>query len=214
LNTNQFFLEDISENDSIDRWLREILSGWQVRQKALHGVTRTTKKGEYRVRLPVAGTRIDFGTFPDEELAGLFSDYISRDLLSEQAFNFPDKQLLGNADLKLKLRQMCSGAALSAASNTPVAEEFSTVKHEFWETVRDGHVFVCSSCHQTSFRKSVKLITDNLLAKIAHGGCTSAGTNVSEWVCGTCYRHLSKGKVPPICHLNYDSKIFRKNCKA
>lgn len=27
---------------------------------------------------------------------------------------------------------------------------------------------------------------------------------MSNWVCNTCYRYLSKGKVPPVCHLHYD----------
>jgi hypothetical protein len=123
-------------------------------------------------------------------------------LLSEQAFNFLDKELLGHAELKLKLKQMCSGAILSTM--TPDVSEFLSAKRKFWEAVQDGPVFVCSSCHQTWFQKIVKPITESLVAKIAQGGCASAITDVSEWLCSTCYRHLSKGKVPPICHLHYE----------
>jgi hypothetical protein len=61
-NSRQFVLKDDAEKERIGRWLEGILSGPQVQQKALHGVYRTTKKGEYRVRISVTGTLIDFGT--------------------------------------------------------------------------------------------------------------------------------------------------------
>jgi hypothetical protein len=201
LNTSQFFLEDDVEKERIDRWLEKILSGPRFQQRQLHGVTQDLRTGEYRVWLSVAGNRIDFGAFRDEEYAELVSDYISRYLLSEQAHNFPDKQLLGNAELKTKLRRLYSEAILSASSGASTVEEFYIAKEEFWEAIRDGPVFIFSSCHQTWFKKSVKLIIDGLLAKTVQGRCASAITDVSDWVCGMCYRYLFKGKVPRICHL-------------
>jgi hypothetical protein len=32
----------------------------------------------------------------------------------------------------------------------------------------------------------------------------AAITDISRWVCGSCYRDLTQGKVPSICHLHYD----------
>lgn len=75
----------------------------------------------------------------------LVSDYITRDLLSGQAFNFPEKELVGNTELKSKLKQMCSGAILSAEFGKSTVDEFAAAKREFWEAVRDGPVFVCSA---------------------------------------------------------------------
>jgi hypothetical protein len=85
-----------------------------------------------------------------------------------------------------------------------VDAEFSAASREFWDAVKDGHVYVCCSCHQTWFCKSVKPVTASLIEKAAHGACAAAITDISQWVCGTCNKYLSKGKVPPVCHLNYD----------
>jgi hypothetical protein len=64
-NSKQFVFEDDAEKECIDKWLEGILSGLGVRQKQLHGVHRTIKEGEYRVRLLVGGALLDFGTYPD-----------------------------------------------------------------------------------------------------------------------------------------------------
>jgi hypothetical protein len=49
-------------------------------------------------------------------------------LLSGQAFNFPKKELVGNTELKLKLKQMCSGAIPSAEFGTSAVDEFAAAR--------------------------------------------------------------------------------------
>jgi hypothetical protein len=204
-NTEQFFLEDDAEKGSIDRWLEGFLS--EIRQKPLHGVRPVKKTGgieDYRHVLSVGGALVDFGTYSDKEFAGLVSDYISRDLLSVEAVNYPEKELLGHAELKSKLCQTFSEVVRSGIADTFVDKERSAATYEFWEAVKDGPVYACCSCHQTWFRKSVKPVTESLVGKAARGACAAAMTDISQWVCGTCNKYLWKGKVPPVCHLNYD----------
>jgi hypothetical protein len=50
----------------------------------------------------------------------------------------------------------------------------------------------------------VKLVTEALMLKTSRGACAAAMTDIVEWVCSTCSGYFSRGKVPPICHLNYD----------
>jgi hypothetical protein len=114
-NTEQFFLEDNAEKISIDRWLDGFLFN-STRQKPLHGVCPVKKIGgneDYRVVLSVRGVLVDFGTYSDSEFAGLVSDYVSRDLLSVEAVNYPDEALLGHSELKVELRRIYSEAARS-----------------------------------------------------------------------------------------------------
>lgn len=77
-------------------------------------------------------------------------------------------------------------------------------RQQFWDTVRDGPVFICSSCHQTWFWKSVRAVTESLVSKVSRSGYAAALSDVSEWVCETCYRYLCQGKVPPDSHLHYE----------
>lgn len=71
--------------------------------------------------------------------------------------------------------------------------------------MKDDPIFVCCFCHRPWFQKSVKLVTEALVSKTSRGACTVAMTDISEWVCSTCSGYHSRGKVPPVCHLNYDS---------
>lgn len=50
----------------------------------------------------------------------------------------------------------------------------------------------------------MKLVSEALLSKTSPGACAAAMTDILEWVCSTCSRYLSKGKVPPVCQLKYD----------
>jgi hypothetical protein len=51
----------------------------------------------------------------------------------------------------------------------------------------------------------VKLFTEALVSKTSRGACTAAMTDISEWVCSACSGYHSRGKVPPVCYLDYDS---------
>jgi hypothetical protein len=124
-------------------------------------------------------------------------------LLSEEAVNYPQKELLGHNELKAELRRIYSKAIHFGNADMTV-DEWPAAAREFWEAVKDGPIYVCCSCHQTWFRKSVKPVTDGLIRKATHGACAATMTEISQWVCRTCYEYLSKGKVPPVCHLNYD----------
>lgn len=140
-NTEQFFLEDDAEKISIDRWLDGFLFS-SARQKPLHGVRPVKKSGgneDYRVVLLVGDVLVDFGTYSDSEFAGLVSDYISRDLLSEEAVNYPQNELLGDNELKAELRRIYSEAIHSGNADTTV-DEWPAAAREFWEAVKDGPV--------------------------------------------------------------------------
>jgi hypothetical protein len=96
-NTDQSFLEDDAERANIDNWLQGFFSEICEKplcEKPLHGVWLVRKTGgieAYRVMLSVGGAPVDFGTYSNREFAGLISDYVSQDLLSTEAFNYPDK---------------------------------------------------------------------------------------------------------------------------
>src|SRR6476646_5744132 len=42
-----------------------------------------------------------------------------------------------------------------------------------------------------------------LVGVLRRNDCVAAVSDVSSWVCDTCQRHLLRGKIPPVCHLNY-----------
>jgi hypothetical protein len=50
----------------------------------------------------------------------------------------------------------------------------------------------------------VRPATNGLKAELNQAGLSSVLSAVSGWVCLTCYRHLLRRRVPPVCHVNYD----------
>lgn len=47
-------------------------------------------------------------------------------------------------------------------------------------------------------------MTDAFLAKVVSCVSDTLLSDVSRWVCSTCYRYLLRGKLPAVCHLHYD----------
>ena len=77
--------------------------------------------------------------------------------------------------------------------------------NKFHTSMAVGPIHVCTSCHQTWFQHSVSdvskitSISDELreLCFTAH-----KSANNTEWLCNTCYNHLKKKKVLPLCYIN------------
>jgi hypothetical protein len=98
----------------------------------------------YRVRFRVGWHLVDFGTFPDAELAALVSDYVAQERFPKRALNYPGVQLIGHDDLKAELVRIC---AAPACHEDAANADFGEAKREFWNVVCEGHVFVCCCCH-------------------------------------------------------------------
>jgi hypothetical protein len=144
---------------------------------------------------------VHFRSYDEEEFACLVSDYVSRELLKKGALNYPDKELVGESELKNKLKETYMRSISGAGASRDI---FADVRDEFWESVAYGPVYVCCSCHQTWFRNSVYPVTDAFLAKVVRCVSDAALSDVLRWVCATCYRYLLRGKLSAACHLRYD----------
>jgi hypothetical protein len=202
VNSDEVFLEDPLEKARINKWVNDTFV--HAKQDAIHGVTERGKAGgatEYRVRYRINDRVIEFGVFDDAAFARLVADYVSRELLKKEALNFPDRELVGHDQLKEDLRRRYE----QARSEEVLAEgSFSAAAKEFWEAVEYGPVYVCCSCHQTWFRKSVQIVTDAVIEKVSRFFSVPVITDVSRWICTSCYRCISQGKIPTVCHLYYD----------
>jgi hypothetical protein len=202
INLDQVFLEDTAEMARLDRWVDEVIM--HVQQQSYHGVHAHQKAGGdlmYRIRLHVGRQTVQFGTYDNAEFAASVADYVSRELLRTGDLNFPSKELLGNKRLKLELQRIYA----QVISEVQTSESsFADAKKEFWDSVQYGPIFTCCSCHQTWFRKSVQAVTKSMVSMLARSGAVSVITDVSRWICRTCYGYVSQGKVPAICHLHYD----------
>jgi hypothetical protein len=154
INSDQFFLEDALEKARIDKWVDGTFV--HAKRETSHGVTERKKAGditEYRVRFRINDQLVEFGVFDDAEFACLVFDYISRELLKKEAVNFPNRELVGQEQLKRDLRRKYEQAT---SEGLPVDGAFTAAAKEFWESVEYGPEYVCCSCHQTWFRKSVR----------------------------------------------------------
>jgi hypothetical protein len=47
-------------------------------------------------------------------------------------------------------------------------------------------------------------VSDALIEKILRFFSVPVITDISRWICTTCYRCISQGKIPSVCHLHYD----------
>ena len=91
-----------------------------------------------------------------------------------------------------------------------IAKSKRTQKHRFSyfnEYIADGPIFVCFSCHRTLFKKGVKFMTDDdiakLMVKLDHNSLETIGLNSPEnlityYLCHNCHNWMRKGKVPRI----------------
>lgn len=75
----------------------------------------------------------------------------------------------------------------------------NTIRNSFHDSIKDGPLYICSSCTQTFFKHSVQRVDrtkfkhrDVLLA------CLTGYKSVDdkEWVCRTCVGALASGKIP------------------
>jgi hypothetical protein len=173
-------------------------------QKAMHGVRKCMRADGtaiYMVEVHVGKRCVHFGTYDDHEFACLVADYVARELTKTGALNYPDRELPGKHELKVKIREMYSQAISTASFSEDL---FEAARKEFWESVEFGLVFVCCCCHQTWFLKCVRPVTESFILKVTTCASAAAIIDVSRWICRTCYKFFSQGRVPSICHLHYD----------
>ena len=82
----------------------------------------------------------------------------------------------------------------------------------FKDSIRDGRIFQCVSCHRVCFKNGVLPFTRSDESKIEEkfpgiincsiGTKETTITNGNHHICTTCKSHISKGKVPPMSHKN------------
>ena len=83
----------------------------------------------------------------------------------------------------------------------------SEAKDKFKEAISSGSSYVCSCCHQTWFKRSVRTISSlgktilntSLLNKCLTGYLSVANC---EWLCNTCLFNINKGKIPRLAVIN------------
>lgn len=75
----------------------------------------------------------------------------------------------------------------------------NAIRNSFHDSIKDGPLYICSSCTQTYFKHSVQRVDrtqfkhkDLMLACLT--GYKSVGNK--EWVCKTCVGALASGKIP------------------
>lgn len=75
----------------------------------------------------------------------------------------------------------------------------NAIRNSFYDSIKDGPLYICSSCTQTYFKDSVQRVDrtkfkhkDLMLACLT--GYKSVGNK--EWVCKTCVGALASGKIP------------------
>ena len=80
---------------------------------------------------------------------------------------------------------------------------FSEAVNKFNEAICSGPSYVCSSCHQTWFKQSVKdvaslnkIILNMQLVKECLTGHISVAN--CEWICNTCLSNIKQGKIPKL----------------
>ena len=83
--------------------------------------------------------------------------------------------------------------------------------NKFHNWVNEGPLYICTCCDQLWYRHSVSS-ADKL--KQQHPTMVKYLQNIvsvdnSEWLCQTCNRHLSKGKIPP-CAISNNMKFPQK----
>ena len=80
---------------------------------------------------------------------------------------------------------------------------FSESVDKFNEAICSGPSYICSSCHQTWFKQSVKEVASlnktNLDTQLLNG-CLTGYISVSycEWICNTCLSNIKQGKIPKL----------------
>ena len=74
----------------------------------------------------------------------------------------------------------------------------------FHSSIAIGHIYVCTCCHQTWFRKSVSMTKNiNISPKDLRLYWTKLlSVNKEEWVCHTCLSNIRDGKVPKLSVAN------------
>ena len=82
----------------------------------------------------------------------------------------------------------------------------------FKNSIRDGRIYECVSCHRVCFQNGVTLFTSSLESKILkdfpdiiHNSIGMKHTRKKDEVyhiCLTCRNHISRGKVPPMSNQN------------
>ena len=87
-----------------------------------------------------------------------------------------------------------------------MGSSFEAAVDKFNEAIRDSCAYVCSSCNQTWFKQSVKLLSsvskniDPSLLTQCVTGFHSVGDE--EWICNTCTTNLRQGKIPRLSVIN------------
>ena len=87
-----------------------------------------------------------------------------------------------------------------------VGFSFTEAVHKFNEAIQDSCSYVCSCCHQTWFKQSVRTLSSvsknvdaSLLQKCATG---LRSVQNEEWICSTCITNIRQGKIPRISYIN------------
>ena len=84
---------------------------------------------------------------------------------------------------------------------------FSEAKNRFKEAIYSSLSYVCSCCHQTWFRRSVRTISSlgkTILNTPLLNKCLTGYISVAncEWLCNTCLFNIKKGKIPRLAVIN------------
>lgn len=189
-NSTQYSLESDVEKSRISAWLERV---YEEASCPMHGLFREDGLYAVRVRSP-AGHRVYVGRYESRKLACLVHDYACRVLSVQQPLNLPSQNMDEYEDERLLLDERLS----------------QIVQEEDWEEARYNHAlvklreavshgpeYVCCACNQLWFRRSVFRLTTAFLEKVSTGRTSGVLSSESNWICETCHRYLSSGKVPP-----------------
>ena len=80
-------------------------------------------------------------------------------------------------------------------------EQSTKIYKNFQSKIKDGPMYVCTSCTQTFFRHSVNMTENITIKEIGASTARSCFTdtksvNSKEWICKTCLKSIQQGKVP------------------
>lgn len=161
--------------------------------------------GSYRARITVRGRRVDLGAYATPLEAGMAHNYAARTCGFVRYLNFP---LPTNIELCESARSHVDSvlAALTPtglpSANDTLQRTLEEISYEFRLRSNAGPLYVCTTCRQTWFLHSVRVLPRDLRARVGasrstawFSGCRSVEDK--EWICNTCYKYASKGKCPP-----------------
>ena len=85
-------------------------------------------------------------------------------------------------------------------------------KSKFDESIKDGRIYECVSCHRILFKNGIETLPDNFyemlenespgLFATAIGAFETTQINEKYFICLTCKNYISKGKIPPMSNQN------------